>query len=74
MTKAEARAYLRRWTLVREFEVQELRATPMDVKLRQVESLMGCRELFRPERSAARDRESRMVLNRWRALRKATSE
>lgn len=42
----DARAYLRRWQLVEEMEAAELRATPIEIKLRQLAALMGSRGLF----------------------------
>lgn len=40
LTPAEARAWQRRWELVNRREIEELRATPVDVKFRQLEALM----------------------------------
>jgi len=34
MTKAEIEAWRRRWKLMSEFEIEELRQTPMDVKFK----------------------------------------
>jgi hypothetical protein len=40
MTPAEGRAFAARWELVAEAEREELRATPMEQKLAQLEALM----------------------------------
>ena len=40
MTKEEARAWRERWRLVNEFEREELRTTPTEVKVRQFLSVM----------------------------------
>ena len=69
ITPAEARAYLKRWELVREIELIELRRTSMDVKLRQLSALMASRGLFGedPERENGVQR----VRDRWACLRRA---
>ncbi|MFZ5863691.1 MAG: hypothetical protein ACOYXR_12710 [Nitrospirota bacterium] len=41
MSKQDARAFVRRWALVNAREIEELRATPPDQKLRQVAVLMA---------------------------------
>jgi hypothetical protein len=70
ITPAEAQAYFKRWELVREIELTELRRTSMDTKLRQLSSLMASRSLFAvdPERESGmqlvRDRWARL----WQAL------
>jgi len=46
ITPEEARDYLDRWALVQAVELEELRRTPMDTKLRQLASLMASREQF----------------------------
>jgi hypothetical protein len=38
---AEAQAYVKRWELVRQMELIELRRTSMDVKLRQLSALIA---------------------------------
>ena len=57
MTPAEARDYLARLTLANEFEIEELRKAPVDLKLHQLWSLMTSAELF--EVDAAREAERR---------------
>jgi hypothetical protein len=69
MTKAEARAWVARWQRVNEAERDELRNTPLEVKLRQLAALMasvdqlGWREGLAAEETQARDR--------WKRLRRA---
>jgi hypothetical protein len=46
ITPTEAQAYFKRWELVKEIELVELRRTSMDVKLRQLSALMASRGLF----------------------------
>ena len=70
ITSAEAQAYFKRWDLVKEIELAELRRTSMDTKLRQLSALMASRGLFGvdPEREngmqVVRDRWARL----WQAL------
>jgi len=70
ITPTEAQAYFKRWDLVKEIELAELRRTSMDTKLRQLSALMASRNLFRvdPEREngvqLVRDQWTRL----WRAL------
>jgi len=69
ITPDEARAYLKRRELLSEAEVEELRPTPIEVKLRQLAALMESRHLFGPEP----DREEKVCLvrERWVQLRRA---
>lgn len=41
ITKEQAREYKRRWRLVNQAEIEELRRTPMEVKFRQLQMLMA---------------------------------
>jgi hypothetical protein len=41
MTKAEGRAFKRRWRLVNEFEKKELQRTSLETKFRQLAALMA---------------------------------
>jgi len=41
ITPTEAQAYFKRWELVKEIELVELRRTSMDVKLSQLSALMA---------------------------------
>jgi hypothetical protein len=71
ITPEEARAYFRRWELVRDVEASELRRTPMETKLRQLAALMASRHVFGPEPD--REAETRVVRERWARLRRALS-
>jgi hypothetical protein len=62
----QARAYLKRWELVREFEAAEMRRTPLALKLRQLAALMNSRGMFESERDAG----IRAVRERWSCLRR----
>jgi len=66
-----ARAYFKRWELVRDAEARELRRTPMETKLQQLASLMASPHVFglEPDREA----ETRVVRERWARLRRALS-
>ena len=67
----EARAYLSRWALVREVEVEELRRTSIETKLRQLEALFASSAVFGadPDLSV----EDRRVEDRWARVRRALS-
>ncbi|MGH8133736.1 MAG: hypothetical protein ACRETG_03305 [Steroidobacteraceae bacterium] len=69
MTSEQARAYIKRWELVRDAEAAELQRTPIESKLRQLASLMASRHVFGPEP----DREQQIleVRARWARLRQA---
>ena len=71
ITPEEARAYFRRWELVREAEARELRRTPMETKLQQLAALMASRHVFGPEPN--READTRVVRERWARLRRALS-
>jgi hypothetical protein len=69
LTRAEARAYVARWQRVNAAEIQELRRTPMAVKLRQLAAMMAtARALGWTEALAEGEAE---VWERWNRLRKA---
>jgi hypothetical protein len=69
MTPAEARAFVARWQLANAAEIEELRATPPDVKLQQLAALMASAGLMGWRTDlAAEDAE---VRERWAKLRKA---
>jgi hypothetical protein len=69
MTKAEARAWMARWQLVNEAERNELQATPPEVKLQQIATLMSwVKPLGWTEALAAEEAE---VRERWMRLRKS---
>lgn len=71
MTPEEARAYFRRWELLREEETRQRLRTSMETKLRQLSSLMASRHLFGvdPDREAG----VQAVRERWARLRRAMS-
>ncbi len=66
ITPAEAEAYFKRWELVKEVELAELRRTSMDTKLRQLSALMASRGLLAvdPERESG----TQLVRDRWARL------
>jgi len=66
ITPAEAQAYFKRWDLVKEIELAELRRTSMDTKLRQLSALMASRSLFRAD--AERENGMQLVRDRWALL------
>jgi hypothetical protein len=67
VTPDEARAYFRRWELVRAEQARELRSTSMETKLRQLAALMASRRLFGDEPD--RDVGVQAVRARWARLR-----
>jgi hypothetical protein len=66
ITRAEAQAYFKRWDLVKEIELAELRGTSMHTKLRHLSALMASRSLFGvdPERESG----TQLVRDRWARL------
>lgn len=69
MTKAQARAFQEHWKLVNEYEKEELRRTPADVRLEQFNTLLGwAHELGWTEALAEGEAE---VRERWIRLKKA---
>ena len=46
ITPEQARAFLDRWKMVREAEADELRASSMELRWRQLSALVGSRQLF----------------------------
>ena len=60
MTPEEARAYFKRWELVRDVEAAELKQARMETKFQQLAALMASRHLFGPEP----DREAQVVRGR----------
>ncbi len=69
ITREQANAFLARWTVVNQAQIQELQATSIETRLRQLSILMASRELFRPDP----DRESHVkdVRERWARIRRA---
>jgi len=69
MTKAEARAFRKRWRLVNAREVEELRSTSLEVRLQQFNTLLGwAHQLGWAEALGEGEAE---VRQRWARLRKA---
>ena len=66
ITPAEAQAYVKRWDLVKDIEIAELRRTSMDTKLRQLSALMASRGLFGVD--PERENGIRLVRERWARL------
>jgi hypothetical protein len=66
ITPEEARDDLDRWALVQAVELEELRRTPMDTKLRQLASLMASREHFGED--LTRENDVQEVRRRWAQL------
>lgn len=71
MSVEEARAYVERWQLVSETELVELRASPIELKLRQLAALMEARNFFPAEPN--REQEVERVRERWALLRRSLS-
>jgi hypothetical protein len=69
MTKAEARAFRDRWRRVNAYEAAELRATDMEVRWRQFNTLLAWGR--RPEWASALGTGESEVRQRWARLRKA---
>jgi hypothetical protein len=69
LTKAQARAFKRRWALVNAREAEELQRTPIEVKMQQINTLMGWVQQFGwHDALAAGEAE---VRQRWIKLRRA---
>ncbi|MGC1524396.1 MAG: hypothetical protein WA803_22860 [Steroidobacteraceae bacterium] len=66
ITPAEAQAYFKRWELVKEMELSELRRTSVDTKLRQLSALMASRSLFGVD--PGREDGTQLVRERWARL------
>jgi hypothetical protein len=69
LTPAEVRDYLAGLALANAHEVEELRVTPVETKLKQLWSLMGSADLF--EDAAEREAGVREVRERWARLHRA---
>jgi hypothetical protein len=65
MTKAEARAWMDRWRIVNEAEIEEARAASPDDRLRDLDMLFRSRHLFRWPND---DAEVEEVRRRWLRL------
>jgi hypothetical protein len=69
-TPTEIRAYLAGLKLANEYEVEELRKAPVELKLRQLWALMTSAHLLKPD-SQREVRERNEVRRRWTLLYKA---
>ncbi len=69
LTKAEAQAFAARWKMVNAAEREELRATPLVTKLRQLAALMASVDRLGWAQALAEEEDE--VRERWRKLRKA---
>jgi hypothetical protein len=67
-TKAELRAWMDRWKLVNDYEREELRSTPVDVKFRQLATLMHSAHALGWKTST--QAEIDMVRDRWIRLKR----
>ena len=72
ISAADALAYQTRWKSVNQMEIAELRNTSMEMKLRQLASLMASREMFGID--PQRERATEQIRERWVQLRQALSE
>ena len=72
MTPEQARSYFRRFEELREVELQELRRTSMETKLRQLGAMMASRHLFAADPN--RESEVQAVRERWALLRRSVSD
>ncbi len=68
LTKAQARAFRRRWQRVNAREVEELRTTPLEIKLQQFNTLLGWAQQTGWAAALAAGEDE--VRQRWRRLRK----
>lgn len=66
-TKAQIRAWHERWRIVNEAEIQELRATSMDEKFRQLAAMMQTAIVLGWESSTPQEID--VVRQRWARLR-----
>ncbi len=69
MTKAEIQAWRDRWKLMNELDVEDLRQTPMDIKLKQLAALMASVDVFHARESLEAD--DQIGYDRWRKFRTA---
>jgi hypothetical protein len=69
MSRAEAKAFKKRWRFLNAHEIRELARTPADVRLRQFFTLLGWARAFGWEEELSRGVAT--VRARWKRLRKA---
>ena len=66
MNKDDLSAYLKRWTLIRRIEVEELRNAPVELMVRQTLSIWEVAQtLGLTEPSATEDRSWQILQKRW---------
>jgi hypothetical protein len=70
ITKAEAKAFQKRWSAINAGEIKELRSTTISRKFRQLAVLMLAAKKLRWPRALA---EEEQVRDRWKRLRKGFS-
>jgi len=68
ITPKQARAYLAGLALANEFEIEELRKAPVELKLRQLWALMTSMHLFEEKDARREARERNEVRQRWARL------
>jgi hypothetical protein len=69
MDAQEVRRHLAGLTLANEYEIEELRRTPVEVKLRQLWALMSSAHLF--DDPMQREVDVQRIRERWSRLRQA---
>lgn len=69
ITKAEARAFRRRWKAANAAEIEELRSTPISQKFRQLAALMASAKQLGWTKTL--EKEEADVRDRWNRLRRA---
>ncbi len=72
MTKAEARAWMDRWRIVNEAEIEELRNTSSEVKFRRLATLMHTARVLNWKTST--EAEDEIVRQRWIRLKRKMLE
>jgi hypothetical protein len=69
ITPKQARAFLERWKIVGRAEIDALRESSMETRLRQLSALVASRPLFGLDPD--RERGIQQVRERWARIRKA---
>lgn len=69
MTREEGKQFKKRWALVNAREIEELRNTPIEVKLRQLAAMMASVRQLGWEEALASEAES--ARQQWQRLRRA---
>lgn len=68
LSKADARAWMRRWRAVNEAAREELRATPLETKFRRLAALMHTARVLNWK--ASTEAEDEAVRERWNRLKR----